>query len=346
MNRRQLLRISCGGLLAGSVGVVPIALAAAHKRTRKPRRLRKGDTVGLIAPASNMSEDESIRFAIDIIESFGFDVKEGAHLYDRDQYLAGSDHDRADDVNRMFADDTVNAIFCLRGGYGTPRLLPLLDYDMIANNPKVFLGFSDITAILIALHVKAGLIGFHGPTARIFSDYTLAEFNKVLMHPAPKTIIGSPPPIDARAGVVQSENRITRFRGGTATGELIGGNLSLIVTLIGTPYEPEFAGRILFIEDTNEEPYRVDRMLTQLWLAGRLQQTAGIVFGKITKSDTSMNTFSIEEVIRKRCAPLGIPVIRGLMIGHVKDQTIVPIGINARLDADAGTLELIEPAVS
>lgn len=346
MNRRQLLQTSIGCLLLSSSGIAQAATVTQGATTPKPRRLREGDTVGLIAPASNMSENESVRFAIDVIRSFGFVVKESAHLYDRDQYLAGSDLDRANDVNWMFADDSVDAIFCLRGGYGTPRILPFLDYDMVARNPKVFLGFSDITAILIALHVKAGLIGFHGPTARIFTDYTLAEFNKVLMQPTANTIIGAPPAIEIRAGVVESDNRITRFAGGTATGPLLGGNLSLIVTLIGTPYEPDFNGRILFIEETHEEPYRVDRMLTQLWLAGKLQQTAGIVFGKITKSETSMNTFSIEEVIRMRCGSLGVPVIRGLMIGHVKDQTVVPIGVNARLDADAGTLTLLEPAVS
>jgi muramoyltetrapeptide carboxypeptidase len=345
MNRRQVLTGSIGGLLLGSLPAISVANATSRNAALKPRRLRKGDTVGLIAPASNMSEDESIRFAIDVIHSFGFKVKEGAHLYDRDQYLAGTDRDRADDVNWMFAHESVDAIFCLRGGYGTSRILPFLDYDMIARNPKVFLGFSDITAILLALHVKAGLVGFHGPTARIFTDYTLAEFNKVLMQPVATTIIGAPPPIETRAGVVESRNRISKIAGGTATGELIGGNLSLIVTLVGTPYEPDFNGRILFIEETHEEPYRIDRMLTQLWLAGKLQQTAGIVFGKITDSDTSMNTFSLEEVIRRRCGSLGVPVIRGLMIGHVADQTVVPIGIKARLDADAGTLQLLEPAV-
>jgi len=345
MNRRQLIQSGIGGLALGSLGTTPAAVAARNATTRKPKRLRRGDTIGLIAPASNMSEDESIRFAIDIIHSFGFRVQEGAHLYDRTLYLAGSDQDRADDVNAMFADDGVDAIFCLRGGYGTPRILPLLDYDMIARHPKVFLGFSDITAILIALHVKTGLIGFHGPTARIFSDYTLAEFNKVLMQPTEKTLIGAAPAIETRAGVVESANRITRIAGGSARGELIGGNLSLVVTLLGTPYEPDFKGRILFIEETHEEPYRVDRMLTQLWLAGKLQQAAGIAFGKITDGDTSMNSFSIEEVIRMRCEPLGVPVVRGLMIGHVRDQTVVPIGIRARLDGDAGTLQLLEPAV-
>jgi len=329
--------------------MVPLSAtyAVSGHKIRKPRRLSAGDTVGLIAPASNVSEDETIRFAGDVVRSLGFSVKEGEHLYHRNQYLAGTDRDRAEDVNSMFGDDEVDAIFCIRGGYGTPRILPYLDFDLIASNPKVFLGFSDNTAILSAMHVKSGLVGFHGINAgQNFSDYTLAEFKKVLVNPSSNSSIGQPPAIESREGSVERSNRITRINGGTATGHLIGGNLSLVATLIGTPYAPDFRGSILFLEDTDEAPYRIDRMLTQLWLAGKLQQVAGIVFGKFTKADDDGNTFSIEEVIRMRCEPLGVPVIRGLMIGHVKDQTVVPIGLQAKLDADAGTLQLLEAAVS
>lgn len=349
MNRRQILKSSIVAALAGAVGAVrpSVSSAASRQRLGKPRRLAPGNTIGLIAPATNMHEDETIRFAGDVVRSLGFRVKEGKYLYRRMQYLAGSDTERAADVNSMFGDDDVDAIFCIRGGYGTPRILPYLDYDLIANNPKVFLGYSDITAILAALQVKTGLVGFHGVTAgQNFSAYTLAEFQKVLMHPTAHTSIGQPPPIDERPGFIEKRNRITRFTTGSASGHLVGGNLSLIATLIGTPYEPDFRGAILFLEDTDEAPYRIDRMLTQLWLAGKLQQVAGIAFGKFTKADDDGNTFSIEEVIRMRCEPLGVPVIRGLMIGHVADQTVVPIGVQARLDADAGTLELLEAAVT
>lgn len=349
MNRRQILQTGIAATLSGAAGMVPLstAYAASVHKIQKPRRLTAGDTVGLIAPASNALEDESIRFTIDLVQSLGFRVKEGKHLYRRNQYLAGSDQERAEDVNTMFGDDEVDAIFCTRGGYGTPRILPYLDYDLIANNPKVFLGFSDNTAILSAMHVKSGLIGFHGTNmGQNLSDYTLAEFKKVLVNPSPGTVIGQPPAIESREGFVERSNRITRINGGTATGHLIGGNLSLVATLIGTPYAPDFRGSILFLEDTDEAPYRIDRMLTQLWLAGKLQQAAGIVFGKFTKADDDGNTFSIEEVLRMRCESLGIPVIRGLMIGHVKDQTVVPIGVQAKLDADAGTLQLLEAAVT
>jgi muramoyltetrapeptide carboxypeptidase len=349
MNRRQILKTGITAALAGATSLLPISAsrAASQGRLRKPRRLTTGDTIGLIAPASNTLEVEDIRFAADVIRSLGFSVKEGEHLYRRDQYLAGTDVERAADVNAMFGDANVDAVFCLRGGYGTPRILPYLDYKLIAKNAKVFLGSSDITAILAAMQVKSGLVGFHGTNAgQNFSDYTLAQFKKVLVNPSPQTRIGEAPPILQREGFVEKTNRITRFSGGTATGHLIGGNLSLIVTLVGTPYEPDFDGGILFLEDTGEAPYRVDRMLTQLWLAGKLQQVAGIAFGKFTKTSDEGNTFSIEEVIRMRCEALGIPVIRGLMIGHVKDQTVVPIGVEAELNADAGTLKLLESAVT
>ena len=347
MNRRDLIRTSIAATLAGAVSFTPISATAASGKVRKPRRLVAGNTVGLVAPASPSATDEAIRFSVDLLRSLGFNVKEGEHLYDRDQYLAGDDKDRAGDVNSMFADDEVDAIFTLRGGYGTQRMLPYLDYELISKNPKVFIGSSDITGILIAMYEKSGLVGFHGPAAGgNYSDYALAEFRKVLMSPQVQTRIGQAPAIEVRPGHIERQNRVTRFAGGSAEGRLIGGNLTLVSTLMGTPYEPDFRNHIVFLEDVSEAPYRIDRMLTQLWLAGKLQHAAGIAFGKFTKTDDDGNTFSVEEVIERRCAELGIPVVGGLMIGHIADKTTVPIGIRARLDADAGSLELLEPAVT
>lgn len=347
MNRRDMLRTSIAATLAASATVLPAVAQAGSGRLRKPKRLAAGNTVGLVAPAGPSADDERVRFSGDLLRSFGFRVKEGAHVYDRNLYLAGNDRDRASDVNAMFADDEVDAIFTLRGGYGTQRMLPYLDFDLIENNPKVLIGSSDITGILIAIFEKTGMVGFHGPAAGgNYSDYALAEFRKVLFEPRARTRIGAAPPIEERPGHVERKNRITRFAGGAAEGRLIGGNLTLVSTLMGTPYEPDFRNRIVFLEDVNEAPYRIDRMLTQLWLAGKLQHAAGIAFGKFTETDDDGNTFSIEEVIRMRCASLGIPVIGGLMIGHIADKTTVPIGIMARLDADAGALELLEPAVT
>ena len=347
MNRRDLLRTSVAAALTGAMGLGPSAAIAAADGILKPRRLAAGNTIGLVAPAGPSADDESVRFSIELLESFGFRVRQGKHVFERDQYLAGDDRDRAADVNAMFADDDIDAIFTLRGGYGTQRILPLLDYDVIRANPKVFIGSSDITGILIAMHEKTGLVGFHGPSAGgNYSDYALGEWRKVVWQPAERTRIGAAPPIERRPGLVERKNRITRFAGGAAEGRLIGGNLTIISTLMGTPYEPDFRDRIIFVEDVNEAPYRIDRMLTQLWLAGKLQHAAGIAFGKFTKTEDDGNTFSIEEIIQRRCASLGIPVVGGLMIGHIADKTTVPMGIRARLDADAGTLELLEPAVT
>lgn len=350
MDRRTLLKYvpALGVAAAGMTATSPAAAAQASSREPlKPRRLEPGMTVGLIAPASPPDEKEGIRFAIDVIRSLGFKVKEGEHLYAQNRYLAGSDRQRADDVNRMFADPEVDAIFCLTGGYGTPRILPLIDYDAVLRNPKAVLGYSDITAILNALYARAGLVGFHGPVAmRNFGDYALAEFKKVLMEPTAPVTIASPPPFETRPGWVERKNRITRFAGGKASGPLIGGNLTLVSLLQGTPYDPDYDGAILFLEDVHEAPYRIDRMLTQLWLAGKLQQLAGVVLGRFTDADADGNTFSLEEIFERRFADLGIPVIRGLMIGHMADIATVPIGIRAELDADAGTLTLLETAVT
>ncbi|MEJ2298302.1 MAG: LD-carboxypeptidase [Woeseiaceae bacterium] len=347
MNRRDLLRTGIVATVAGAAGVLPTASRGDANRRHKPRRLAAGNTVGLVAPAGPAADDESVRYSIELLESFGFRVRAGEHVFERNQYLAGEDRDRAADVNAMFADDAIDAIFTLRGGYGTQRMLSYLDYDMIASNPKVFIGSSDITGILIAMHEKAGLVGFHGPSAGgNYSDYALAEFRKVLWEPAARTRIGAAPPVETGPGRVERRNRVTRFAGGKGRGRLIGGNLTLVSTLMGTPYEPDFRDRIVFLEDVNEAPYRIDRMLTQLWLAGKLQHAAGIAFGKFTKTDDDGNTFSIEEIISHRCADLGIPVVGGLMIGHIADKTTVPMGIEAELDADAGTLDLLEPAVT
>ena len=209
------------------------------------------------------------------------------------------------------------------------------------------MGYSDITALLNAIHVKTGLVTFHGPMAfENFTDYTYREYQKVIGAPSDSVEIGSPPEFEIKPGQIDRDNRLTTINPGVAEGRLIGGNLSLLVTLLGTEFEPDFEGSILFLEDVSEPAYSIDRMLTHLWLAGKLEQVNGIVFGKFTDTDYTRNTFSVEEVIRLRCQGLGVPVLRGLMIGHTSDQTIVPIGIRAELDADVGTLTLLESPVT
>ena len=346
MDRRSLIKTMAAiPLMAGAANAV--AAATDPLPIIRPRRLRKGMTIGLVSPASNVPEDEDIAFARDVVTSLGFQVKPAKHLYHRNQYLAGSDQQRADDLNAMFADRQVDAIFSLRGGYGSSRLLPLLDYENIAANPKVLMGYSDITALHCAIHQLTGLVTFHGPIAGDnFSDYSYAQFKQTLMTAKKGQSLAAPPVFDDPApGRVEKENRLTLFRGGVAQGPLIGGNLTLVCHLMGTPYEPDFNGRILFLEDVYEAPYRIDRMLTQLKLAGVLDAVAGIAFGKFTESEATKNSFSMEQVLRERTSNLNVPVVRGLMIGHVEDQAVIPVGAQARLDGDKGTLTLMDPGL-
>lgn len=312
----------------------------------KPQRLARGMTVALVAPSSPPKNAERVRYAIEVLESLGFKVRQGKHIWERTQYLAGSDEQRAEDVNQAFSEPEVGAVFCLRGGYGTMRILPYLDYDLIRNNPKIITGFSDTTGIINPIHARTGLVTFHGPVAiQRFTDYTLEEYRKVMVKPTAPVEIAAPPPFEAGEGQVEFDNRITRFVGGKARGRLIGGNLTLLAHLVGTPYEPDYRNSILFLEEVDEAPYRIDRMLTHLWLAGRLQQCAGIALGKFTRSSDDGNSFTLEEIFDQRFKELGLPCIRGLMIGHVRDRASVPLGVEAELDADAGTLTLLETAV-
>jgi len=312
----------------------------------KPPRLMPGQTIGLVAPSSAFDDPEEIRAAQETIESLGFRVKLGQHVFRRHGYLAGTDEERAADLNAMFADPAIDGIFALRGGYGSSRLLPYLAYPQIQQAPKVLLGYSDITALLLAIHVKTGLVTFHGPIAnQRFTPYALAEFRKVLCSPDKGGQVGAPPPFSTQPGQVERVNRVTTIVAGKVHGALVGGNLTLLTHLLGTPYAPDLRGKILFLEDVGETVYRVDRMLTQLWLSGELAQVAGIVFGKFTDCKpaySSAASLPLSDVLEERCRALGIPSMRGLMIGHIDDQTTLPIGCQVELDAAAGALTLVE----
>lgn len=316
----------------------------------RPRRLEPGHTVGLVAPSSAPNDPEDIRFAIDVLTSLGFRVVPGAHVFGRDGYLAGADADRAADLNAMFADAAIDAIWCVRGGYGASRLLPMLDYAAMRAHPKALIGYSDITALHMAVHTQADLVSFHGPVAwRALTPYTLAELKRVLFEPGAPVRLGAPPPFEPGEGRADRENRVATIVPGVARGRLIGGNLCLMAHLCGTPYAPDLRGAILFLEDVDEPHYRIDRFLTQLWLAGKLDGVAGIAFGKFTRcgpSATSVQNRVLEDILAERCRALGVPSVSGLMIGHVDDQTTVPIGCLAELDAGAKTLTLLEPGVA
>ncbi len=316
----------------------------------RPRRLAQGQTIGIIAPSAAPNEPERIRFAIETVESLGFKVRPGPHLYHREGYLAGDDAARADDLNAMFADDSVDAIWCVRGGYGASRILPTLDYSLMQRRPKALIGYSDITALHMAIHRHAGLVTFHGPVAfRAFTPYTLGELKRVLWTAETPVRLGGPPPFERAEGRVDWDNRVTTLQPGKARGRLLGGNLCLMSHLVGTPYLPDLRGAILFLEDIEEAYYRIDRMLTQLWLSGALAGVAGMAFGKFTGCEPSaffLQNRPLEDILAERFRALGIPAVSGLMIGHIEDQTTLPVGCLAELDADAGTLTLLEPGVS
>jgi muramoyltetrapeptide carboxypeptidase len=314
----------------------------------KPGRLQYGDTVGIITPASAPPDPKSIDRCAAAVERLGFKPWLAPHVRQRRGFLAGSDRDRAGDLMGMFTNRRVRAIFCVRGGYGTARLLSRLDYAMIRANPKILVGHSDITSLHLGLLRKANLVTFHGPMPHSdlmrddMPDFTRENLLRVLMKAEPPGSIGQ----GCR------EARAKTLRRGKAVGRLIGGNLSVLCATMGTPFQPSLKGRILFFEDLAEPPYRFDRMLTQLLNSGALQQTAGIAIGTNrncedpgAKKSTEYRQ-TLEEVLAERLRPLGVPVVCGLPFGHVRHNATLPLGVRATLDADNAELVITEAAVS
>jgi muramoyltetrapeptide carboxypeptidase len=314
----------------------------------KPRRLNYGDTIGIIAPASAPPDPKSIDRSVAVLERLGFKPRLAPNVRKRWGFLAGSDRDRASDLMTLFADRRVRAIICVRGGYGTARLLPRLDYRTIRANPKIIVGYSDITTLHCAFLVKSNLVSFHGPMLnsdfikKDLPDFTLQSFLKTLMQPsAPGSISDG-----------YKKKTVTILRRGIVSGPLMGGNITLLCATLGTPYQPAFRRRILFFEDLDEVPYRFDRMLTQLLNAGLLQQVAGVAIGinanchdpKAKGSKEYRQT--LEDVFKDRLLPLRIPVVAGLPFGHIPLNATLPVGVRVTLDALKGDLTIDEPAVT
>lgn len=341
MHRRQFIRSAAlAGLLLGlpaSVG------ATAIPRGRLlPMPLSKGDTVGLVSPSSATDEPFNLELAREVMEALGFKVRTGAHVGARYGHLAGTDVERAGDINAMFADPAVNAIICVRGGSGAARLLPLLDYELIANNPKVLLGYSDITALHCAIQARTGLVTFHGPMGTgSWNRFNADQFRRVFFK---RELMQYQNVADAGDELVQRRNRTITIRGGKAQGELVGGNLTVLTALAGSSYLPDFSGKILFLEDVSEAPYRMDRMFSTLKLMGALDNIAGFVFGECTDCDPGdgYGSLTLAQIFDDYIKPLGIPAYRGAMIGHIAEQFILPVGGRVELDADAGSMRLLE----
>ena len=307
------------------------------------KKLKFGDTLGFIAPSGAVRTEGAIERAVEETRRMGFNVKLGESAGQKYGYLSGTDAVRARDINAMFADDEVDAIVCLRGGYGAMRILDKLDYDLIARHPKIFMGFSDITALHIALLNKCGLATFHGPMAaanwagKPLDDFSRESMYKALMNAEPVGELRNPPEYPRQT-----------VNPGVAEGLLVGGNLMLIASSLGTPWEIDTKGRIIFIEEIGERTYCVDRMLTQLRLAGKFEDCAGVVFGDFADCPVDYPEFglTLEEIICDVVAPCGKPVFTGLRCGHCSPKLTLPFGVKCRMDADECTLTVLESAVT
>ncbi len=303
----------------------------------KAKRLTPGDTIGMVAPASPADFSKTEK-AAKYLNALGYAVVTGESVISSRGYLAGEDELRAHDINCMFADNRIDAVFCLRGGYGSQRILDLIDYRTIRDNPKIFMGFSDITALINSIYQKCGLITFHGPMGGDFAG-GLGKATKAAM----KKALENAEPI----GEVQNPEMPEIVSEGMAKGVLVGGNLSVIAASLGTPYEIDTLGKILLLEDVNEEPYSIDRMLNQLRLAGKLEAAAGIILGDWgdTKPEEPEKSLSLEEVFDDMFRDIGKPVLKGYKIGHCKPNLTVPIGAEAYIDTCSRCFCILESAV-
>lgn len=317
------------------------------KTAVRPPRLAAGSRVAIVSPSGPCLEPDDLARAVELCERLGFVPQPGSHALDRMGYLAGTDAHRVRDLNVALRDPDIHAIWCLRGGYGLTRILDQVDYGVLETAPKAVIGYSDITALLLAITASTGLVTFHAPTARqAMPAFTRRHFRKVLMEPRPAGKLEQlPVPDDV---LVPREPRVLTLVAGQAEGPLAGGNLSLLQCLIGTPFMPDLRGTILFLEDVNEPVYRIDRMLAHLRGAGVLDGVAGIAIGRFTEvpQEGGDGVLGLHDVLSAHLAPLGVPMVSGLPVGHITDQWTLPIGVRARLDGSTGELELLEAAVT
>jgi muramoyltetrapeptide carboxypeptidase len=348
MNRRQFLNKSGLGLAVASFSdkenmLVEVTTTDATKpKLVKPMKLRENAVIGLIAPASAPTAEKMAKAKANLV-TLGFQVKAGANLDAQNGFLAGTDEQRLADLHAAFADPEVEAVWCVRGGYGAARLLPMIDYDLIKKNPKPFIGYSDITALHLAFQKKAGLVTFHGPVGTSdYTEFTLQHLKRVLINPIPRFEIRTPNKEAALALGIEYQPEV--IAKGFGKGKLIGGNLSLLASLVGTPYAPSYKGKIVFIEEVGEQPYRIDRMLTQMLQGTDLKKAAGIALGVFSDCQTPANetTQSLSAVLKDRLGNLGIPVIYGLPFGHISNQATIPCGSLAELDTERQALILTE----
>lgn len=367
MERRNLIK---AGLAAAAAGLVPplreggaatltdappaggspaaptAAPAAPAAAILRPPRLAPGDLAALVGPAGAVFHQSQLDIARESLAALGLRVRVGEHLMARYGSLAGRDAERAADLVAAFADPEVRAVVPIRGGWGSARLLPHLDYARVRRDPKVVLGFSDVTALLLGLHAQTGLVTFHGPSGLSRWDrFSVEHMRRVLFAAEAPTLAN---PVDENPDhLVPRTHRIRTITPGRARGRLVGGNLTVLAALVGTPYLPSFEGAILFLEDVDEQIYRIDRAMTQLALAGVLEGIVGFVFGTCERCGPGegYGSLTLEEVFADHVGRLGVPAWHGAMIGHGMPQWTLPVGVEAEIDAGAGTVRLLAAGV-
>lgn len=342
--RRRFL----GGLAAGALSSAAYPaqpMPQVRQPLLKPRRLQPGDTIGLFNPSGAVFERQPYELAHESLAALGFRVREGRHLRARRGHFAGTDEQRAADLNELFADPGVHGLMAVSGGSGGTRILDRIDYAAIRREPKVLCGFSDLTAVLNAVQARTGLVTFHAPMAASeWNEYSVSSFRATVMEGRLLTLANPKPATDVLA---PREGRTRTLRGGRASGVLAGGNLAVLAAMAGSAYWPVFDGAVLCLEEVNEHLYRVDRLLSTLKLAGALDRLAAVVIGAFTNCTPGegYGTLTLDEILDDYFAGLGVPVYIGASFGHIRRKMTLPLGLPVEVDADAGTLRLLEPAV-
>jgi len=340
MDRRKF--IFKAGLAAASIPLLNSFITANEstpsffENLTLPKALKKGDAIGVIAPGGAIFNKTSIEKCKIKLASVGLNMVAGKTLTTHHGYLSDTDENRAKEIMEMFTNANIKGILAMRGGSGCARVLPFLDYDLIKQNCKPFIGMSDITALLTAFYTKAEMTSFHGPVGySTWTDFTKKYFIETLFNKKETEMLAP------------ANSDFYTISKGIAQGELIGGNLTVFSQLVGTPYLPDMHGNLLFLEDINEEPYKIDRMLMQLKLAGILSQVNGMIIGEFRKCipEEPEKSLTLKQVLQDHLADLNIPVFYGGKFGHIKDKWTLPIGIKAEMDANVGSLKLLGPAV-
>jgi muramoyltetrapeptide carboxypeptidase len=309
----------------------------------KPKKLKQGDVIGIISPASSPDDLTKINHGVEYLEKIGYRVEIGKNVGSQEGYLAGSDLQRLSDLHEMFHNKNVKAIFSIRGGYGSGRLLDKIDYKLIRNNPKIFVGYSDITALQMAFFAKTGLVTFGGPMVAVDFHDEISPFTEEVFW---RTITSN-----KKIGRIQNprKEKFYILNKGRGQGRLLGGNLSILTSLMGTEYLPKLKDSILLLEDVNEAPYRIDRMFNQLRLAKILKQVSGIILGHFVdcyETDPAKRSFTLNEVIIEYFQNSQLPVLYNVKHGHIKENITIPYGVKCVLNATRGFIEITENAVS